>query len=195
MQRFVLLTPQGVAFGIVQLPLFTMPLPPSPALSDCSTVCDTFLQYLAHAEQGLRTLLPDLTVMTGLVLFYYLLTLAALDLGDWWLWRQDTRVSRLLAKFQRVREKLAGRGQHRRLRLARLRQRRNLKELASLVEAQLHASKGHLHPDILKRTRVVIDKSVTSLDFDRLYSLHHLLSQADKRQVAPRLERFFQHVR
>jgi hypothetical protein len=172
-----------------------MPLPQSPDLPDWPILCQILLQHSAHVELGLRKLLPNLTVLSGFVLFLYLLALATMDVMAWLIWRRQTRISRLLAKFQRIKTRITGKGQNDRLRLASARQRRNLKELASLVEKQLKTSKRNMHPSLYKRTSVFIEKSVTNLDFDRLYSLHHLLSQVDAQQVAPRLEVFFQQTR
>jgi hypothetical protein len=184
-----------VVFDVAAFPLFIMPLPTSPDFSDWHTFWHTLLQHLASTELVLRKLLPDLTVLTGFALLCYLLTLAALDVLAWWSWRRSTRLGRLRARFQRIRAKIIDQGQNKRLRLVRVRQRRNLRELAGLVEKQLRTTRGHLHPNVFKRTSVFIHKSVRNLDFDRLYSLHRLLSQADKQQLAPRLETFFQQAR
>ncbi len=172
-----------------------MPFPDFPDLSDWTAVGRTFLRALEEAEPVLRQLLPYLPVLLAAALLLYLLVLAAREVRDWWSLRQRTRLSRLMAKIQRIKERIADKGRDKRLRLASSRQRRNLKELAVLVEEQLEAAKSHMHPQVYKRTSVLIERSVTNLDFDRLYCLHHLLSQADAKQITPRLETFFQRAR
>lgn len=172
-----------------------MPLPTTPDLVDWPPYCQALLQQVAEVELFSRKVLPPLIVLTGLVLLAYLLVLAAREVLAWQRWRQQTRVSRLAAKFQKVRERIAGAGRRKRLRLACSRQRCNLKEFALLVKKQLRAIKWRMPRHVVRQTSACINNSVRNLDFDRLYSLHHLLSQADTQQVAPRLEKFFRQAR
>lgn len=172
-----------------------MPLPNSSSPSDWPSFSDFVLQVLTNAELALRQLLPTLTVLTGLVLVVSLLVWGSKDFRRWWLARREARMRLQQEKFQRIRVKIATKGQAKRLRLANRRQRRNLKELAVLVKSQLKTCKQLLRPHIYSGVHVVIARSVSDLDFDRLYSLHHLLSQADAKQLVPRLERLVQQVR
>lgn len=172
-----------------------MSLPTAPTLSGWPAFGDFALQLLANAELSLRQLLPTLTVLTGLVLTVALLVWAGKDARRWWRARYAARVRLQQERFRKIREKIATRGQAKRLRQANRRQRRNLAELAVLVRTQLKAIKQGLRPHIYAGVRVVIAQSVSELDFDRLYSLHHLLSQADAQKIVPRLERLVQQVR
>lgn len=172
-----------------------MPLPHSSSLSDWPSISDFILQLLTNAEFSLRLLLPTLTVLTGIILVVSLLFWAFKDLRRWWLARHEARLRLQQQKFQKTRRKIADKGQTKRLRLARHRQRRNLKELAVLVKAQLKSIKQRIQPHIYDGVRVVIARSVTDLDFDRLYSLHRLLAQVDAPQLVPCLERLVQQVR
>lgn len=185
---------QGV-FRDIATTYCTMPLPHSPELSDWPTFGDFVLQLLANAEFSLRQLLPTLTVLTGIILVVSLLVWALKDLRRWWLARKAARLRLQQEKFQKTRIKIADKGQAKRLRLAKHRQRRNLQELAVLVKAQLKSIKQRMQPHIYDGVRIVIARSVTDLDFDRLYSLHRLLAQADAPQLVPRLERLVQQVR
>lgn len=172
-----------------------MPFPQSPDLFDWPALWQTLLQHVANAELGLRNLLPYLTGLCGFGLLLYLLALATMDVKAWWIWRRNTRISRLLAKFKRIKVSISVKGQNERRRLASARQRRNIKELAVLVKKQLQASKRRIPPPLYNRANAFIKNSVANLDFDRLYSLHHLLSQAELQQVPPRLHVFFQQAR
>jgi len=172
-----------------------MPLPTASDFSNWPAFGDFLLQLLANAELALRQLLPTLTVVTGLVLVLGLLAWGSSDMRCWWRARRAARLRLQQEKFQKIRTKIADKGQTRRLRLATHRQRRNLKELAVLVKAQLKAVKRSIRPHIYSGVRVVIAQSVTELDFDRLYALHRLLDQADAQKIVPRLERLVQQVR
>jgi len=167
----------------------------SALLSDWAATLQPLLQPLGDVELALRKLWPYLTVLCGVVLLVYLLTLAWVDITSWWKWRRRTRVSRLLAKFRNIREKIAGKGQDSRRRLADDRQRRNLQELAGLIEDQLRSIRGYLQHGLYKRTRRLVAKAVVDLDFERLYALHRLLALPDAKQVVSRLEVFLQRGR
>jgi hypothetical protein len=159
------------------------------------SVLRPLVQFVAGVEPGLGTVLPILTVLTGLALVVYLSILGGRNLRDWWDWRRQSRINRLLARFARIRERIAGRGRDRRLELAGERQRRNLEELAEVVRGQLQAVRYALPPRLYKRTLGSVGRAVLDGDFDRLHGLHILLEHTGGNRLAARLEALLRPAR
>jgi hypothetical protein len=166
----------------------------SDILFDWAATLQPLLQPLGDVELALRKLWPYLTVLCGVVLLLYLLTLASVDITSWWKWRRQTRVSRLLAKFRSIREKIAGKGQARRRRLADDRNA-GISRIGRPDRRPLRSIRGYLQHGLYKRTRRFVAKAVADLDFDRLYALHRLLALPDAKQVVSRLEVFLPRAR
>ena len=109
--------------------------------------------------------------------------------------RRSTRLERKLERQRRTREKIAAEGLASRKRMAYACQRNNIRELAGLVKNQLEQRKRKLTPYMHQRTSVFIEKAVTAVDFDRLYTLHAIFANANDQQVSPAMESFFAEER
>jgi cytochrome c biogenesis protein ResB len=109
--------------------------------------------------------------------------------------RKKTRLERKLQKQQSMREAIAADGFHKRKRLAQKSQRRNIRELARVVKAQLEDNKLKITPYMHQRTSVFIEKTVASIDFERLYTLYALFLNTNEQHVSPAMETFFEQER
>lgn len=112
-----------------------------------------------------------------------------------WIWRRRTRLGRRLARQEAVRTAIRTAGGRRRLGLLRRRQRANMLEMAAIVSRQLETVSQALHPCLYQRASVAIERTVETLDFDRLYSLHGLLCRSGGEQMAMALETLLQGKR
>lgn len=109
--------------------------------------------------------------------------------------RKKTRIERKLQKHRRIRDAIVARGQARRRKLAVRHQRQNIRELAELVRTQLEEKKPDMTPYLHQRASVFIEKTVTTIDFDRLYALHTFFLGAREKPLSPVMELFFEQVR
>ncbi len=132
-----------------------------------------------------------LVFMTLGIAAAFVLSLLVVGLVSVFLLLRRTRLSRKLQKFARHRAAYRADGQRKRARLAVKCQRKNIKELAVTVSAQLEEHKRKVHPCAYQRATVVVERSVETVDFDRLYALYIVLMHAREKQVPPDLERFF----
>lgn len=112
-----------------------------------------------------------------------------------WLWRRRSRLPRLRARHEARRAALRAEGRRRRQAMAQRSQRANILELAAIVMSQLEAIRQALHPCLYQRATVVVERTVEELDFERLYTLHGLLSGPAGRQLLPALETLLQGTR
>jgi hypothetical protein len=120
--------------------------------------------------------------------------LCALGLA-FFLYRRHTRLERRQQKHQRLRHAITDKGLEKRKRMVLAVQRRNIRELATLVRDQLRQRERDLTPYQHQRTSAFIERAVTTVDFDRLYALHSLFTASDATQVSPAVETFFEHTR
>jgi hypothetical protein len=109
--------------------------------------------------------------------------------------RNKSRIERKQQQHRRIRERIANEGLGRRKRLALTTQRNNIRELAVLVRSQLEENKGRITPFMHQRTSVFIEKAVTDVDFDRLYTLYVFFSNTAQQRTAPVMEIFFEQER
>ena len=120
--------------------------------------------------------------------------LCALGLA-YFLYRRHSRLERRQQKHQRIRHAIADKGLGKRKRMLLAMQRRNIRELAKLVRCQLKEHERNLTPYQHQRASSFIERAVTTVDFDRLYTLHALFAANAEKQVSPAVEAFFEHTR
>lgn len=127
--------------------------------------------------EGIAAQLAFAFASGGLALFFAGLACAVLLAvllfkRRWWL---DMARRRWRSRQQRLR----ARGQARRHALVLARQRRNLKELATLTREQLHRRRDDLSLGLYHEAQECIRHAVRTLQFDRLHALHALLCNAE----------------
>lgn len=112
-----------------------------------------------------------------------------------WIWRRRNRLPLLRARHEARQAALRSEGRRKRQTMAHRCQRANILELAAIVSRQLEAVRQALHPCLYQRATVVVERTVEELDFERLYTLHGLLSGPGGRQMVPALETLLQGER
>jgi hypothetical protein len=142
-----------------------------------------------------RVLETLVSLLSFSVLAGYGLTLLLGSLLGYWIWKRRTRLPRRRQRHAARQAALRAEGKRQRQALALHCQRANIRELAAIVSRQLEAVRQALHPCLYQRATVVVERTVEELDFERLYSIHGLLSRPREGQTAPALEMILQGKR
>lgn len=128
---------------------------------------------------------------SSVILVYAALLCAALILIVFTL-KKESRFRRIFQRHSKKREKIHRKGHESRESLAASRQKKNLKEMASIINAQLKKNRVAIQLGTYHQSTMFLKDSIAKLEFHRLYAMHALLSKTNEEQMSDELDKFLQ---
>jgi len=107
-----------------------------------------------------------------------------------WAWMRETRLERQKQKFEDFQKKVASQQSEKRSQELLQTQRENMKELASFTLEYLNKYQRDIPPRVFDELKINIAGYVENVVFDKLYEIHNLLKDANKKTVYAKIQTF-----
>ena len=148
------------------------------------------LTQAVHTMRGIGRIIFFVLILVPLAFLFSVLVLAAssaaiamsilllLTYRIFWLGTVEGRFYRCAQKNERYKEKIRKKELVRRIRLSRLSDRQNIRELISIIRAELEKRKNDIRINISVLARIKLQECRRTLDFDAAMDLYQTLAHA-----------------